>query len=173
MIPTRVAVSQTAVPSATEAGKFLGNEISTKLDGDSPDVLIVFASPEYLYAELLQALEECCRPRILLGCSSAGEFSGSSSGIASASVTAISSTDIVFNAVLSKGLRAERAGALQQLSAGFTGDLHPEYPYRCVLVLTDALAGYADELIHELTVQTSGTYQLFGGGAALSITHNF
>lgn len=100
MIPTRIAVSQTSLPSATEAGKLLGNEISTKLDGATPDVLIVFDSPEYRYAALLETLEECCHPRILLGCSSAGEFSGCSTSNASASVMAISSSEILFNTVL-------------------------------------------------------------------------
>jgi hypothetical protein len=33
------------------------------------------------------------------------------------------------------------------------------------LVLTDALAGHADELIEELTLLTGGNYQFFGGGA--------
>lgn len=166
MIPTRVAVSQTNLPSAPEAGKLLGNDISAKLDGATPDVLIVFASPEYPYAELLKTLQESCHPRILLGCSSAGEFSGCSTSNASASVMAISSSEILFNTVLGTGLRTKRADAMQQVGAVFTGNLHPEYPYRCALVLTDALAGYADELIQELTLQTRGTYQLFGGGAA-------
>lgn len=166
MFPTRVAVSQTNLSSATEAGSFLGNEINTKLDGASPDVLIVFASPEYPYNALLTTLEESCQPRVLLGCSSAGEFSGCSTNNASVSVMAISSSEILFNAGLGMGLRSSRADAMQQVGSAFTGSLHPEYPYRCALVLTDALAGYADELIHELTLHTSGTYQLFGGGAA-------
>ncbi len=166
MSPTRVAVSQTNLSSAAEAGTFLGKEINAKLDGAFPDVLIVFASPEYSYEALLKGLEESCRPRVLLGCSSAGEFSGCSTSNASASVMAISSSEILFNARLGMGLRGSRADAVQQVGAAFTGNLHPEYPYRCALVLTDALAGYADELIHELTLHTSGTYQLFGGGAA-------
>ena len=165
MTITRVAVCQTSLPSAQEAGAFLSEAIQQKLDGAKPDVVIVFASPEYAYSELLTALKHQCEPGILVGCSSAGEFSGCSGGNASVSVMAISSTTVLFNAVLGKGLRASQAGVVRQVAPVFTGSEHPDFPYRCALVLTDALAGYVDDLIHELMVHTSGTYQLFGGGA--------
>jgi hypothetical protein len=166
MAPTRAIVSQTALRSANEAGAYLGKSVCEKLEGGKPDVVIVFASPEYPYSELLASLKEHCQPRILIGCSSAGEFSGCSTGNASASVMALQSEDILFNAAIGKGLRNSRAEAMQQVASVFTGSEHANHPYRCALVLTDALAGFMDELIHELTVQTSGTYQLFGGGAA-------
>jgi hypothetical protein len=37
--------------------------------------------------------------------------------------------------------------------------------HKSALILTDALAGHADELIEQLTVLTGGNYQFFGGGA--------
>ncbi len=37
--------------------------------------------------------------------------------------------------------------------------------YCSALILTDALAGHADELIEELTLKTGGSHQFFGGGA--------
>ncbi|MES2935814.1 MAG: FIST N-terminal domain-containing protein [Pseudomonadota bacterium] len=165
-MPTQVAVCQTALSSAVEAGAYLSSEVLQKLGGLTPDVLIVFASPQYCYPELLAALNLGCRPAILLGCSSAGEFSGCSVGNGSASVMAIKSDEMRFNASLGQGLRSNRADALQKIGSAFIGHLHADFPYRCALVLTDALAGHADDLVHELTVQTCGTYQLFGGGAA-------
>lgn len=163
---TRVAVCQTSINSPIEASKYLSKNINEKLEGSQPDVLIVFASPEFSYLELLQSLNELCRPHILVGCSSAGEFSGCSTGNASVSAMAIVSDTMLFNAELGQGLRSDRENAIKQLGSVFTGSEHPDYPYRCALILTDALAGYADDLIHELTVKTGGTYQLFGGGAA-------
>ena len=56
--------------------------------------------------------------------------------------------------------------ALEQVMPVFTGAAHTDFPYRCALVMTDALASYTDDMIHEMTVRTGGTYQLFGGGAA-------
>lgn len=166
MVSTKVAVSQTAINSPNEAGIHLSKSIKEKLNGAKPDVLIVFASPEFPYKTLLESLNQECQPGILIGCSSAGEFSGCSTGNSSVSVMAIQSDSILFNAALGKGLRTNRTQAIKEIEPVFTASEHPEYPYRCALVLTDALAGYADDLIHELTVQTGGSYQLFGGGAA-------
>jgi hypothetical protein len=166
MVSTQVAVSQTVINSPNDAGTYLSKSIKEKLNNAKPEVLIVFASPEFPYKPLLETLNLECQPRILIGCSSAGEFSGCSTGNASVSVMAIHSDSILFNAALGKGLRTDRVQAIKEIEPVFTASDHPEYPYRCALVLTDALAGYADDLIHELTVQTGGTYQLFGGGAA-------
>lgn len=162
----QVVVSHTTLSSESEAAKFLAGEVLTKLGGNSPDVLILFASPEFDYVTLLEAIEQGCSPKILVGCSSAGEFSGCKDNNASVSLMAIRSEDILFNAVLGTGLRGAPAAAVDQIMPVFTGSVHRDFPYRCALVLTDALAGYTDEMIHELTVRTGGTYQLFGGGAA-------
>jgi hypothetical protein len=163
---TRAIVGHTPLTSSSEAGQALGRQISDKLGGEAPDVLILFASPEHSFETLLQSLQQACSPKLMVGCSSAGEFSGCMSASASASVMAIRSDDILFNAALGRGLRAGTDQAIAQLSPVFTATLHPDYPYRTALVLTDALAGYADDLIHGITVVTGGSYQLFGGGAA-------
>lgn len=166
MTINQVAVSHTTLRSATEAGQFLARDVLEKLQGGAPDVLIVFVSPQFAYHELLQALVDTCAPALMVGCSSAGEFSGCSDSNASASVMAIKATDMQFRAAVGRGLRADPAGAMDQVMPVFSGDQHPEFPYRSALVLTDALAGYTDEMIHEFTERTGGTYQLFGGGAA-------
>jgi hypothetical protein len=166
MAHTQVAVSHTSLQSDEEAGAYLAASVREKLHGALPDVLIVFASPEFNFQGLLDILNRDCRPRILLGCSSAGEFSGCATGNASASVMAIRSDDILFRSVVATGLRTDRAAALRQLLPVFSGADHAGHPYRSALVLTDALAGLADEMIHDITVATGGTYQLFGGGAA-------
>jgi hypothetical protein len=166
MALTQVAVSHTALRTDDAAGVFLAASIREKLQGSVPDVVIVFASPEFNYQHLLAAIDRECRPRILLGCSSAGEFSGCATSNASASAMAIRSDDILFRSIVASGLRADRAAALRQLAPVFSGANNTSHPYRSALVLTDALAGLADEMIHDITVLTGGTYQLFGGGAA-------
>jgi hypothetical protein len=174
---TVVAVSHTLLCAPEAASRALAESISGKLNGSRPDVLIVFASPELDYQPLLAALEAECRPRLLVGCSSAGEFSGCATANASVSAMAIRSDDILFRAGLGTGLRQHVKGALDQVMPVFSGSEHPDFPYRSALVLTDALAGYVDEIIHEMMVLTGGTYQLFGGGAAddarFSQTHVF
>lgn len=166
MANTKVAVSHTLLCAPETASRALAESISEKLDGGRPDVLIVFASPEIDYHPLLAALDAACQPRVLVGCSSAGEFSGCATGHASVSVMAIRTDDILFRAGLGTGLRRDFNGALEQVIPVFTGSSHPDFPYRSALVLTDALAGGVDEIIHEMMLRTGGTYQLFGGGAA-------
>jgi hypothetical protein len=166
MANTIVAVSHTSSPAPEAAGHALGESVLEKLNAGRPDVLIVFASPEYDFAPLLAALDAACRPRLLVGCSSAGEFSGCATGNASVSVMAIRSDDILFRAGIGTGLHKGLSGALDQVMPVFSGNDHPDFPYRSALVLTDALAGYVDEIIHDVMVRTGGTYQLFGGGAA-------
>jgi len=166
MANTLVAVSHTFLREPEAASRALADSTSVKLNGSRPDALIVFASPELDYQPLLAALEAVCQPRLIVGCSSAGEFSGCATGNASVSVMAIRSDDILFRAGLGRGLRRNFNGALDQVMPVFSGSEHPDFPYRSALVLTDALAGYVDEIIHEMMVLTGGTYQLFGGGAA-------
>lgn len=174
---TQVIVGHTTLVSPVDAGEHLGKTVSEKLSGKRPDVLIAFISPEFTYTSVLQAINEHCQPRILIGCSSAGEFSGCSTGNSTASVMAICSETILFNAALGKGLRTSRAEAVGQIKHVFTATQHTDFPYRCALVLTDALAGFAEDLVQDITVLTGGTYQLFGGGAAddarFSETHVF
>ena len=82
-----------------------------------------------------------------------------------------------FSAGLGRNLRADRAGAAKALVSSFAGPSAEGYSFRSAMVLTDALAGYADELIERITVLTAGSYQLFGGGAgddaAFQRTHVF
>lgn len=177
MTTTTVAVAHTTLSDSTAAGRALADALAEKLHGSRPDVLIVFVSPDFDYPALLGALEAACQPGLLVGCSSAGEFSGCATGNSSVSAMAIRTDDILFRAGLGTGLRQDFQGALGQVMPVFRGREHPDFPYRSALVLTDALAGYVEEIIHEMMVQTGGTYQLFGGGAAddakFSQTHVF
>lgn len=166
MSVTKVAVSHTSLPGAMEAGTYLADDVLSKLNGVAPDIVIVFASPVFAYEDLLAAIDERCHPGLIVGCSSAGEFSGCKDSNSSASILAISADDMRFNAALGIGLRESRDHALDQVMSVFTGAQHPEFPYRNAMVLTDALAGHTDDIIDEITVRTGGSYQLFGGGAA-------
>jgi hypothetical protein len=69
------------------------------------------------------------------------------------------------------------ANAAAELTSRLHGGDHSNFTYHYGLVLTDALAGRADELIEELTRLTAGGYQFFGGGAGddarFSETHVF
>jgi hypothetical protein len=174
---TDSTVVYTDLSDSTEAGNFLGTKILEDLNGHAPDALIVFASSRHDYSRLLDALKAACRPKVMVGCSSAGEFTSNSQGESSASVVALRSTEMHFAAGVGRSLRADRETAAGELISSFAGLGNHRYLYRSALVLTDALAGHADDLIESLNLLTAGTYMLFGGGAGddaqFSRTHVF
>jgi hypothetical protein len=144
--------------------------------GGAPDVLVVFASAAFDYEVLLEALQAGCHPALMMGASSAGEFTHASRGTGTVSALAIRSDEIKFAVALGTGISSDARGAARALAAGFKG-LEGQDRYRAALVLTDALAGHAESLVDELTLVTSGRYQLAGGGAGddaqFSRTHVF
>ncbi|MFN0166905.1 MAG: FIST signal transduction protein [Bryobacteraceae bacterium] len=161
---TSAAVAQTSVKDSRIAGSALAAQIKDGLRAEPPDAVVLFASAEHDHGELIAGLEDC-RPRIVVGCSSAGEFAGAQSLTSSASALAIRSTEHVFSAGLGQGLRSDLRGAARQMTAGFHRAASTDYPFHTALVLTDALAGHAEELLSELTVLTGAKYRFVGGGA--------
>ncbi|CAN5719994.1 FIST N-terminal domain-containing protein [soil metagenome] len=161
---TRAAVAQTESRNG-DAGRILGRMILEQLEGDNPHALVVFASPGNDFAELLEALNATCEPGVLIGCSSAGEFTDESAGTGQTCVLALHAPEMRFAASVGRGLRQDRAGAARDLAAGFQGVDSHEFRHRAALILVDALAGYTDDLLEELTVLSAGSYQFFGGGA--------
>lgn len=174
---TDFAQGHTTLSDAREAGKALGHLVKEAFGDAPPDVAIVFASSVYEYEALLESIDTLCKPAYLVGCSSAGEFAGRCSGTQSASILAIRSNNMHFRAVLGHGLKEDPQKAAQQCVAGLAGMQKIEFPYRTALVLTDGLAGYVDELINHINVESGGSYQMFGGGAGddanFNATHVF
>lgn len=148
-----------------KAGEEIGNRVREAFAGKAPDALIVFASSRHDYSRLLTAIQRGCHPSTMIGCSSAGEFTNESYNEGAASVVALSSDNMKFHAVIGRGLREDRAAAARSVVESFQGTKSHDYAYRSALVLTDALAGSADDFVERLTSLTAGTYQLFGGGA--------
>lgn len=174
---TDAVVAHTNATTALQAGRELGASVNASMPGAPADVLIVFASSRYDYEALLQALSDVCKPRLLVGCSSAGEFTSDSPQVSSACVVALRNPEMKFSASLAQGLQTDRKAAAEQIVAGFSGLHSSDYVYRSAMVLIDALAGFSDALVEELTLATRGAYQLFGGGAGddarFSKTHVF
>lgn len=164
-MPTETAVVYTNLLGAQEAGRFLGEEILGSLKGESPHALILFISPRYDALTLTKAIFDACRPELLVGCSSAGEFTSHTQGEGQACAIAIRSTELKFAAGMGRGISVDREAAAKEVAARFKGVESVSPGYSSALVLTDALAGHADELIEQLTICTGGNYQFFGGGA--------
>lgn len=162
---TETAIAWTGATDSAEAGADLGKQIVASLDGHHPDAVLLFSSPRYDHATLLQALDTTCRPGALVGCSSAGEFTNSIQGEGLTCAVALRSSEMAFSAIAGTGLSASRDRAAKQLAEGLKGLGRREYAYRTAIIFSDVLAGYTDALVEQLTLLTAGAYQFVGGGA--------
>ncbi|MDB6006542.1 MAG: hypothetical protein JWR15_3529 [Prosthecobacter sp.] len=163
---TQSAVVYTSETDSAEAGKALGAQISAALAGLPAHAVMLFVSPRYDASVLSAALMKACHPELVVGCSSAGEFTNKMrQGEGQACAIAIRSSEMLFAAALSRNLSADRAAAARGVMAAFRGVDSANGDYCSALILTDALAGHADDLIEHLTLCTGGNHQFFGGGA--------
>lgn len=175
-MPTQTAAVFTMEKDSAGAGHDLGRQIRVAMT-DRPDAVVVFASGEFDHVSLLRALDETCQPGVMVGASSAGEFTGAQRGEGSACALAVRSTDMRFAAGLGTQVSKDRAAAAAQVTSAFAGVRSHDFAHRTALVMTDALAGHADDLIDQLTISTGGGYEFAGGGAGddakFSRTHVF
>jgi hypothetical protein len=158
------AVVYTDLPDSEKAGHALGLQIREAML-PHPDAVILFAAPLYNHAVLLHALKDACNPEMLVGCSSAGEFTTDAHGEGLACALAISSTEMEFNAGVGREVSRDYNSAVGQVVGSFRGLYDRKYHYRTALVLADVLSGRAEVIIETLSLRTKGMYQFFGGGA--------
>jgi hypothetical protein len=129
-----------------------------------PAAIILFAAPSYDQRALVKRLGERTGAQIV-GASSAGEFANNIQGEGLATALALGGEDIQVRASCARNISIDPAKAAREIAAGFAGMTDMRPGYRNALVMTDALAGYADRFVDELTLATAGQYQFFGGGA--------
>ncbi len=162
---TKVATAYTVAHDSQNAGEDLARQLLEEFSGQTPDAIIVFVSPRYDYVVLLEALRQTAKPGVLVGCSSAGEFSSGNRGEGAASAMAISSDEMEFSVGVGRGLQQNIKTAARQVTSTFHALETSAFAHRSALILVDALSGRTEELIEELTALTGGTYKFFGGGA--------
>lgn len=162
---TQIAVACSRSANSAEAARALGKQLRLELGNQPPDALILFASGRHDAPELLRVLRESCQPKILVGCSSAGEFTNDMLGEGHTCAFAIRSSEVTFSAGLSRQLPESREAAAREIVAQFNHGEGVARGYSAALVLTDALAGHADELVEHLTLLTGGNHLFFGGGS--------
>ncbi len=126
---------------------------------------MVFAAPSYDHAALLDELAKHCPDTLVVGSSSAGEFMNHNRGEGLACALGLAGEDVRFSIAVARDIKDDAAAAARQMVSSFKGLSDYAFPYRSALVMADALAGYADVLVDELTLATGGQYQFFGGGA--------
>ena len=157
------ATAYTDSDDSAAAGRALGRQISSALSGP-PDAIVVFAAPGYAHSELLEALAAEHPSALLVGSSSAGEFTHEEHGQGAACALGLKSGDVRFAVGVGRDLHVSSTMAARQIASTFRGADQPTL-HKAALVLTDALAGHAPGLVHELMIATGAQYQFFGGGA--------
>lgn len=162
---TEAAIAIAWDDTAADAGKKLADEIKAKLKGRAPHAVLVFASSRYNYEELLTALEVGCSPELIVGCSSAGEFTKEKQKEGAVCAVGLWSDRLKFAAGLGTNIRHSQSTAAEEMVSTFKGLHSHDYRYHTAIVMSDALAGYTDDFIQVLTLKTGGKYQLVGGGA--------
>jgi len=162
---TQSAVVFTVLSDGQLAGRELGQKIAEKLSDKKPGVVIVFASSVYDYTALLRSIKETCSPGILVGSSSAGEFTSGDFGTDSACAVAIYSDELNFTAGIAQGIQESREKVAEELFNVLSPVHEYQYQFYSAMIFADALSGYTDEMIELLTEKTMGKYQFFGGGA--------
>jgi hypothetical protein len=162
---TQVSFSHTSLEDSAQAGEYLGRDLRAKLGGESPDVVLVFSSSSHSSKSLLASLREFSGCPSLVGSTCAGEFIAGALGNGSVSAMAFRSSEMRFSIGLGRDFGKDMPLAVRELVAGLHGIRDYTYPFRTLLVLTDALAGQAEEIMELLNQETGGVYQVFGGGA--------
>ena len=151
--------------SSEAAGRELGRSMRKAFDGAAADAVIVFASARHDYPALLNALSDEAGTEVVVGSSSAGEFTQDQRGNGQVSAMGLRSSDMRFAVGVGREISRDPTAAAAQVVNSFRGLRDGVAPYRSALVMTDALAGHTDSLIEELTLRTAGNYRFFGGGA--------
>jgi hypothetical protein len=159
------AVAQTDAVESRVAGTRLGEQLLEGFGRAAPEAVVVFASARYDYTALLTALRDTCGPGVLVGASSAGEFTSDIPHEHSACALGLRAPEMRFAAGIGRGITRDPRAAADAAVQSFQGLNSQEHPYRTALVLTDALAGHAETLVEQITLRTGGSYQLVGGGA--------
>ena len=162
---TQSVTTITSNKDSASAGAELGRAIRAGFNGAPADAITVFASAMHDYSRMLEALSAESGTGIIVGSSSAGEFTNSSRGEGYVSALAIRSDTMQFSIGVGRNMAQDPVAAARQVAGGFSGLGSRGMPYRAALVMTDALAGHTDAFVEELTVATQGDYRFFGGGA--------
>lgn len=165
MTTNQVHKAITSEKDSAAAGRELGRAIREAFDGAAADALVVFASAQHDYSALLAALADAAGCEVIVGASSAGEFTDLARGEGQVSAMGLRSETMRFGVGVGHELSDNPAHAAASVVRTFKGLVDSPMPYRSALVMTDALAGHTDALVEELTLATGGNYRFFGGGA--------
>lgn len=127
-----------------EAGTTAAESALAEIDGDA-DFVLVFCSSTYEYREEIASIRSVTGDVLLIGASTAGEFTEDHAGEGGIAVSAIASDEMVFHTGIGHGLSDDLEGAVDEAAAGIP-DAGDDYPHRVGINLHDGLTGRGEEI---------------------------
>jgi methyl-accepting chemotaxis protein len=161
-MPTRIATA-TASGSATEAARGLVGKLRGQLEDAEPVLVLAFASTAQPLDAITRALAKEFGGALVLGASSAGEFTEHGDLKSAVSAFALAGDFKVF-AGMAEGLKADPVAAVEAAAGGLPLEADG-YPFRTGILLLDPLAGNGEEATLILGAQVGEDETLVGGAA--------
>ncbi len=154
------AVTQT---TGEEAGADLVRQLTERLAGERPALVVCFASMTQPLGPTLAALHRGLGGVPTIGSSTAGEFTEQGEHPKAAVAVAIVGPFLVHTAMVT-GIKANPEEAARQLTASVPGG-QPSHPHRTALLFFDGLAGVGEELTLGCAVWLGTDVQVAGAAA--------
>lgn len=155
---------------AVVAGEEAAREASKGLGGETPRLWFVFAAPSYDYGQLIEGLRRVTGQTLLLGCSTAGEFTDRQNGHGSVAVMAVGGDGLRVATGVGRGLRKDQPGAVRSAMAHFNQAYRAAraegFTHATCFILTDGLAGNGEQLVELVHQESNSLAQVVGGAAA-------
>jgi methyl-accepting chemotaxis protein len=136
----RTSVVSTDLQDSASAGECLATEVQKSLE-KPPAALVIFAAPQHDHQAMLSSVKSRLPNTIVVGASSAGEFTNVTSGQGLACAMGLVGDDVIFSSSLGHNLSRDAASAAREIVSGFTATPPGRFPFRSALVMADALAG--------------------------------
>ncbi len=166
---TKVAVGNSVGEDAYKCGIQATQTAYNKLDGKTPKLALVFAAVNYDYPQLLKGIREVIPTVDLIGCSTAGEFTGDVVSDKAVVLMLIASDEMRFSVAMGKGLKENSVRAVSQIFSEFRqqrGNILKEYQHRNIMLLSDGLAGNGEEMVDNFALESGMKCAIIGGAAA-------
>ena len=130
--------------AAQDAAGAIIKELGAQLGAHQPRLVVVFASTQQPLEAVLPPIAKAYPQAVVLGSSTAGEFTERGDRKGHVSALAVSG-DVGVSAGLGRGLAADADAAVRTAAAGLA-PLDPTRPFRTALMLLDPLAGVSEEV---------------------------
>jgi methyl-accepting chemotaxis protein len=162
---TRMATGSGYGANGREAARAAVQEAMKRFGKSPADLVILYCSSNYDYAAVLATVRELTGSAPLIGSSTAGEFTERKVRLGSVAVSLIQSDQIRFFTGLAEEIDKDAETAVAGIISQVPLDV-PDYPHRCIFLLTDGMVGNGEEITLTVANMSGSTAKIVGGLAA-------